>query len=86
MKSETLKKIISQGEGINSENRIFPYADMDELEDELFTRVRKTVGNMRPDHPWSSMDNIDMLKSAGMYLKDQITGEQGITLDDAVCI
>ena len=28
-----------------TENRIFPYADMDELEDELFTRVRKTVGN-----------------------------------------
>src|SRR5665648_433866 len=51
-----------------TENRIFPYADMDELENELFTRVRKTVGNMRPDHPWSSMNNIDMLKSAGMYL------------------
>jgi ATP-dependent DNA helicase RecG len=46
----------------------------------LFIRVRKTVGNMRPGHPWSSIDNIDMLKSAGMYLKDQNTGKQGITL------
>ncbi|MEA3422789.1 MAG: putative DNA binding domain-containing protein [Bacillota bacterium] len=63
-----------------TENRIFPYADMDELEDELFTRVRKTVGNLRPGHPWVSMDNIDLLKSAGMYLKDQNTGKQGITL------
>ena len=63
-----------------TENRIFPYADMDELEDELFTRVRKTVGNLRPGHPWVSMDNIELLKSAGMYLKDQSTGEQGITL------
>ena len=63
-----------------TENRIFPYADMDELEDELFTRVRKTIGNLRPGHPWVSMDNIELLKSAGMYLKDQSTGEQGITL------
>ncbi|GAU77714.1 Fic family protein [Fusibacter sp. 3D3] len=63
-----------------TENRIFPYADMDELEDELFTRVRKTVKNLRPGHPWVSMDNIELLKSAGMYLKDQSTGEQGITL------
>lgn len=63
-----------------TENRIFPYADMEELEDELFTRVRKTVGNLKPGHPWVSMDNIELLKSAGMYLKDQSTGEQGITL------
>jgi ATP-dependent DNA helicase RecG len=63
-----------------TENRIFPYADLEELEDELFTRVRKTVGNLKPDHPWVSMDNIELLKSAGMYLKDQSTGKQGITL------
>lgn len=63
-----------------TENRIFQYGDMDELEDELFTRVRKIVGNLRPDHPWASMDNMELLKSAGMYLKDQSTGQQGITL------
>lgn len=63
-----------------TENRIFPYADMEELEDELFTRVRKTVGNLKSGHPWVSMDNIELLKSAGMYFKDQSTGEQGITL------
>ena len=43
-------------------------------------RVRKTVGNLRSGHPWVSMNNIELLKSAGMYLKDQSTGEQGITL------
>jgi ATP-dependent DNA helicase RecG len=63
-----------------TENRVFPYSEMDELEDELFVRVRKIVTNLRPDHPWSSMDNIDILKSCGMYLKDQITGKKGITL------
>src|SRR6056297_2573736 len=28
-----------------TENRIFPFAEIDELEDELFTRVKKTVAN-----------------------------------------
>ena len=49
------------------ENRIFPYADMEELEDELFIRVRKIVSNMRLDHSWTSMDNMDILKSAGIF-------------------
>jgi len=53
---------------------------LNELEAELFTSVRKTVGNLRSGHPWVSMDNVELLKSAGMYLKDQSTGEQGITL------
>lgn len=57
-----------------TENRIFPYAEMGELEEELFLRVRKMVGNIRPEHPWVFMENIDLLKSTGMYLKDQITG------------
>ncbi|WP_281258008.1 AlbA family DNA-binding domain-containing protein [Dethiosulfatibacter aminovorans] len=56
-----------------TENMIFPYADMDQLEDELFERVRKIVKYMRPGHPWVTMDNINILKSAGMYLKDQNT-------------
>ena len=63
-----------------TENRIFPYAEMGELEEELFLRVRKMVGNIRPEHPWVFMENIDLLKSTGMYLKDQITGNEGITL------
>ena len=75
-----VSKLYIRKQSTYTENRIFPYADMDELDEELFTRVRKTVGNLRPGHLWVSMDNIDLLKSAGMYLKDQGTGKQGITL------
>ena len=53
---------------------------MEELESELFTKVRKLAGNQKPNHPWKSMDDIEMLKSAGLYLRDPNTGKHGITL------
>ncbi|MBV1756466.1 MAG: putative DNA binding domain-containing protein [Dethiosulfatibacter sp.] len=63
-----------------TENRIFPFAELEELESELFTKVRKLAENQKPNHPWKSMDDIEMLKSAGLYLRDPNTGKQGITL------
>lgn len=63
-----------------TENRIFPYAEMEELEAELFTKVRKLAGNQKANHPWTSMDDLEILKSAGLYLRDPNTGKQGITL------
>ncbi|MDF1618727.1 hypothetical protein [Petrocella sp. FN5] len=62
------------------ENKIFPFAEMEELESELFTKVRKLAGNQKPNHPRKSMDDIEMLKSAGLYLRDPNTGKHGITL------
>ncbi len=63
-----------------SENKIFPYAKMDQLEAELFIKVRKLAENQKAGHPWTSMDDIELLKSAGLYLVDPNTGKKGITL------
>ena len=53
---------------------------MEALESELFTKIRKLAGNQKANHPWTTMGNMEILKSAGLYLKDPITGKQGITL------
>ncbi len=63
-----------------TENRIFPYAEMEELEYELFAKVRKLAGNQKANHPWGSMEDMEILKSACLYLRDPNTGKQGITL------
>lgn len=63
-----------------TENRIFPYAEMPELETEIFTKIRKLASNQKANHPWSSMDDLEILKSAGLYLRDPNTGKEGITL------
>ncbi len=64
----------------HTENRIFPYAEMEGLESELFTKVRKLAGNQKDNHPWVFMKDIEILKSAGLHLVDPNTGKQGITL------
>lgn len=53
---------------------------MEELESELFAKVRKLAGNQKSNHPWTSMNDIEILKSAGLYLRDPSTRKQGITL------
>lgn len=63
-----------------TENQIFPHAHLSDLDLSLFTKVRKLVAFQRPDHPWIQMDELEILKSAGLYLKDVVSGKEGITL------
>lgn len=67
-----------------SENRVLPYLTMDDLEQEMFDKVRKLIGLNRPGHLWSQMTNHEILMSAGMCLKDPMTGSEGYTLAAAL--
>jgi ATP-dependent DNA helicase RecG len=67
-------------QGEYTENRIFPFAEMSELKAELLIKVRKMAANERSDHPWKSMNDLELLKSAGLFLKDPQSGKEGITL------
>lgn len=72
--------IYMRKQGTYTENRIFPFAELSELRSELFTKVRKLAANQRPNHSWKLMDDLELLKSAGLYLKDPQSGKEGITL------
>lgn len=63
-----------------SENKIFPFAELSDLELTLFERVRSLIKYQRPNHPWLHLSEMEILKSAGLYLKDVSTGKEGITL------
>lgn len=63
-----------------TENKIFPYADIDKLESDVFVKVRKLAANQKVNHPWVSLDDLEILKSAGLHLCDPCTGVEGITL------
>src|SRR5665648_238797 len=67
-------------QGEYTENRIFPFAEISELKAELLVKARKMAVNERADHPWKSMNDLELLKSAGLYLKDHQSGKEGITL------
>jgi len=63
-----------------AENRIYPFVELSDLRGEWITRARKMAVNQRPNHPWSALDDLEMLKSAQLYLKDYSSGEEGFTL------
>ncbi|MFA6941082.1 MAG: RNA-binding domain-containing protein [Clostridiaceae bacterium] len=67
-------------QGTYTENRIFPFAEISELKSELLIKARKMAANERANHPWKSMNDLELLKSAGLFLKDPQSGKEGITL------
>ena len=53
---------------------------MSELKPELLIKVRKMASNERSNHPWKSMNDLELLKSSGLFLKDRQSGKEGIAL------
>lgn len=63
-----------------SENKIYPYAQICDLDESVFQRIKEMVSIRNKNHLWLSMDFMELLKSAGFYMKDLETGKEGITL------
>lgn len=65
----------------HTEDRIFPYATMDDFDLELIKRIRIVASNRRVDtHPWGGLSDFELLKSAGLYKVDKTTNKEGFTL------
>lgn len=62
------------------ERKIFPYATTEHLRMDLLPRVRKMATSRRPDHPWKDMDDMELLRNAGLYEENLLTGEKGFNL------
>lgn len=69
-------------QGIFTERKIYPYVDTADLRLDLLPRLRVMAANNNggQEHPWSSMSDEELLKSAGLYRTDRVTGEQGYNL------
>lgn len=63
-----------------TENEIYPYAAMSDLKTELIDKVRIMASNKQSNHPWNTMNNEELLRSAGLIQKDFKTGKEGFTL------
>lgn len=64
-----------------TELKIFPFASIEDLDKATFSKVRKMAHNqVQREHPWESMSDLELLKSAGLYRRDIVTGEEGLTL------
>lgn len=66
---------------IHTEDKVFPYATMDDFDLELIKRIRIVASNRRVDtHPWEGLSDFELLKSSGLYKVDKTTNKEGFTL------
>ena len=66
---------------VNTEDKIFPYATLDDLNLKLIKKVRRIASNRRVStHPWENLSDIELLKTTGLYKTDKTTNKVGLTL------
>lgn len=63
-----------------TENRIFPAVQLSDLRVDLLQKVRRMANNQKANHPWMSMSDEELLRSAGLYVKDFQNGNEGYSL------
>lgn len=61
-------------------NKVFPVFHAGDLRHDLLDRARKMTRVRMENHPWKSMADEELLRNAGLILRDSSTGHEGITL------
>lgn len=64
----------------SSENRVIPFLELKDLDNETFDYCRKLVSLRNKSHPWIKLSNEEILKSCGLLTRDPITENIGIKL------
>ncbi len=68
-------------QNIFTEKKIYPYATMADFRLDLLPKIRIMAQNHAGgNHPWTTMTDEELLKSAGLYGRDMATGEEGYNL------
>lgn len=68
-------------QGIFTEKKIYPYASLNDFRLDLLPKIRLMAKNHSGGlHPWSGMDDMELLRSAGLYGRDIVTGNEGFNL------
>jgi ATP-dependent DNA helicase RecG len=82
----SISHLYARKSGYYSEARIFPFLGASAFKPGLLDRARTLIRSYRPDHPWLALEDKELLRSAGLYKTDFLTGEQGYTLAAALLL
>ena len=77
---ELVYKLYARKQDTYFVNRVFPEWGLDVLRTDLIDKARKMTRVRSDNHPWQSMDDEELLRSAGLILMDREIKEEGITL------
>ena len=62
------------------ENTVYPYVKLSDLRKDLIARARKVASLRVSNHPWNTMDDMELLRSSGLYIHDYKNSIEGFTL------
>ena len=65
---------------IYTENNICQGLNMSDLDETLFEKARNLIQSNKSDHPWLSVDNMQILREAVLYVDDHNPQKAGFTL------
>jgi ATP-dependent DNA helicase RecG len=67
-------------QNIFTEKKVYPYVRDDDLRLDLLPRLRQIAANRVQNHEWKTINDMDLMKSAGLYGEDKETGNKGYNL------
>jgi ATP-dependent DNA helicase RecG len=79
--SEMVSQVHMRKRADYSERKVFPYAKEKDFDfNKLMPRVRRLATHHHPNHPWEKMSDKEIIRSAGLYQEDHVTGISGYNL------
>ena len=69
---------------IYTENTIYPGLKISDFDDTLFEKARFYIHANNKNHPWLSVDNMQMLREANLFQTDYKQNKEGFTLAAAL--
>jgi ATP-dependent DNA helicase RecG len=80
LQNQKVAELYIRKQSTYTENEIIPYVRIENLRSDLIRKTRLLAINLKPNHPWETLSNLDMLKSSQLYQKDYRTGKDGFTI------
>jgi predicted HTH transcriptional regulator len=80
MPVDEVKLLLSEQEQESLDYKVLPRFGMPDLSISSLQVYRQTHANLRPNHPWTELDNLSFLKEARAWNVDRETGEEGLTV------
>lgn len=79
-RSDEVYRLYSRKSGSYYVNKVFPAFGMADLRSDLIDHARNMSRSRDKNHPWLTMTDEEIIRSAGLILKDRDSAIEGITL------
>jgi ATP-dependent DNA helicase RecG len=80
----TISGLFLKKRAIYTETHIYPGLKMSDMNESLFEKARNLIRSNRVNHPWLSVDNLQILREASLYWTDHENNREGFSLAAAL--